>query len=496
MVYFPVDTYASAGGSVTITGLAVSDIEIYRLSDDTLRASDNGYTLLDTDGIDYKGHTGIHGFKVNTNDNSHASFWADGSVYLVIVDAITVDGETVRFSYLLPLGMSLRPTTAGRTAQTDASGYILLSVGAGTGQIGLTSGAVETDNTSRTASKADVSSLATQAKLLAYVQLMTRGDEAIETDNATELTEINADGGSGGGSFASDMDALEAIRDHGDQAWLTGAGAGATASYTEDTNWTRTTGDNDGGAASDTTTVNGTTFNTGETAAGVYLQVDVVFSITDGETGANLDVWGFYDGGGQHYIQILAKDTASGLYEPIGTMGSETVVDKHSFTLSPGHTDTGADTITIRFLHQGGNGNASHVFSVDKAQVNTITPATPAPSADSIADAVWDEIETGHVGDGKAGKQLWTVLNTLATPAQVNAEVLDVLNVDTFAEPGSVPAATASIVTMVHWLFTLGRNKITQTATTQTLRNDADDGNIGTSTVSDDATTFTRGEFS
>ncbi|KKL14537.1 hypothetical protein LCGC14_2514660, partial [marine sediment metagenome] len=69
----------------------------------------------------------------------------------------------------------------------------------------------------------------------------------------------------------------------------------------------------------------------------------------------------------------LAKDTLSGLYEPIGSMPNETTVDKHSFELSPGHTD--GVTVMLRFLHQGGNGNASHVFRVDKAQVNTITAA-------------------------------------------------------------------------------------------------------------------------
>ena len=47
------------------------------------------------------------------------------------------------------------------------------------------------------------SGLSTATKLLAYVQLLARGDGAIETDNATELTEINANGGSGSGSFST-----------------------------------------------------------------------------------------------------------------------------------------------------------------------------------------------------------------------------------------------------------------------------------------------------
>ncbi|MCK5605550.1 hypothetical protein KAR91_26895 [Candidatus Pacearchaeota archaeon] len=80
--------------------------------------------------------------------------------------------------------------------------------------------------------------------------------------------------------------------------------------------------------------------------------------------------------------------------------------------------------------------------------------------------------------------------------ANVNAEVVDVLTVDTFAEPSGVPAATSTLEDKLSWLFTLSRNKGTQTSTTKTLRNDADSGDIATATVSDAAGTFTRGEFS
>lgn len=88
-------------------------------------------------------------------------------------------------------------------------------------------------------------------------------------------------------------------------------------------------------------------------------------------------------------------------------------------------------------------------------------------------------------------------VNSLGTTAksEVNAEVLDVLTVDTFAEPGSVPSATATLKDKIGWMQALARNKITQTSTTQTLRNDGDSANISQSTVGDDGTTFTRGEF-
>lgn len=69
-----------------------------------------------------------------------------------------------------------------------------------------------------------IATLATLTKLLKYVQLLARKDAAIATDNATELTAINANGGSGAGSFDNTTDAEQALRDRGDAAWITATG--------------------------------------------------------------------------------------------------------------------------------------------------------------------------------------------------------------------------------------------------------------------------------
>lgn len=63
------------------------------------------------------------------------------------------------------------------------------------------------------------------------------------------------------------------------------------------------------------------------------------------------------------------------------------------------------------------------------------------------------------------------------------------------AEPTAVIGHTDTLAAKMDWLAALARNKVTQTATAQTLRNDADDSNIASAAVSDDGTTFTRGEF-
>lgn len=190
-----------------------------------------------------------------------------------------------------------------------------------------------------------------------------------------------------------------------------------------------------------------------------------------------------------------------------------------------------------------------------KAKTDNL-PAAPAatgdiPTAAAVADAVWDEATLGHTTSGTFGEQVKTdidailadtgtdgvVVNTFTTAgkaelqteaadaltaydpptntelvaeidavqadiaalnnisaADVNAQVLDVLTVDTFAELTDVPAATSTLKDKLAWLFMLARNRVTQTSTTLTVY--ADDGTtaLSTSTVSDVAGTFDRGE--
>lgn len=95
---FIFDSYAgSTGASITMTGIAVADINVYKDVSMTQRASTAGFALLDTDGIDIDGFTGIHGFSIDTNDNTDAGFFAAGSCYTVVVSSVTIDAQTVSF---------------------------------------------------------------------------------------------------------------------------------------------------------------------------------------------------------------------------------------------------------------------------------------------------------------------------------------------------------------------------------------------------------------
>ena len=164
-------------------------------------------------------------------------------------------------------------------------------------------------------------------------------------------------------------------------------------------------------------------------------------------------------------------------------------------------TEVSAIKTKTDFLPSATAGAAGGLFIAGSNAATSITTALTANITGNLSGSVGSV--TGAVGSvtGAVGSVTGNVTGSVGSlaaqaKADVNAEVLDVLVTDTFAESSAVPAATASLKDKIAWMATLSRNKVTQTATTQLVRNDADSGSIGTSTLSDDGTTFIRGEFS
>jgi hypothetical protein len=113
------------------------------------------------------------------------------------------------------------------------------------------------------------------------------------------------------------------------------------------------------------------------------------------------------------------------------------------------------------------------------------TDITATPTAGSIND-VLNDLDARLPGSGTL---------SILTAAAVNAEVVDALATDTYAEPGQgAPAATATLAAKIGYLYKAWRNKSTQTADTYTLFADDATTTDQKATISDDATTFTRGE--
>ncbi len=145
---------------------------------------------------------------------------------------------------------------------------------------------------------------------------------------------------------------------------------------------------------------------------------------------------------------------------------------------------------------------AAAVTTVNGLAAGVITAASIA--ADAITDAkVASDVTiasvTGAVGSvtGNVGGNVTGSVGSLGATAKsdVNAEVLDVLNVDTFAEIGQeTPAATQTLRKMIAFLYKAWRNVSTQTSSQYSLMGDDGTTVHQKAAVSDDGSTFTRGE--
>ena len=128
------------------------------------------------------------------------------------------------------------------------------------------------------------------------------------------------------------------------------------------------------------------------------------------------------------------------------------------------------------------------------AAIDAATFAAGAITATVIADGAIDAA-TFAAGAIDATAIAANAIGASELAADAVAEIADAVWDEAMVEPTAVPAVTGAMRAAIAWLLARDRNKLTQTATTTTLRNDADSGNVATSTVSDDGTTFTRGEW-
>ena len=130
---------------------------------------------------------------------------------------------------------------------------------------------------------------------------------------------------------------------------------------------------------------------------------------------------------------------------------------------------------------------AGGLVSADVTAISTDT--TAANNAESFFDG------TGYAGTNNVIPTVTDV--TTKTGYRLSATGVDDILDEVMTEPSATFTwAGATLRTVVAWLGALARNRRTTTATTETLRNDANDADISTSTVSDDATTFVRSEWS
>jgi hypothetical protein len=139
---------------------------------------------------------------------------------------------------------------------------------------------------------------------------------------------------------------------------------------------------------------------------------------------------------------------------------------------------------------------------------------TPAGVWSDLTTPAIQNAKVGHFGGTidttgfAAGQYVIRMAGTVSTAKEtatefcfeiVTYDISDAATVvwaQVLAELSSVPGVTASVKDALNWIFTLARNKRTQTNSTETVLKDDESTPLATSTKSDDGTTFTRGEYS
>ncbi len=183
--------------------------------------------------------------------------------------------------------------------------------------------------------------------------------------------------------------------------------------------------------------------------------------------------------------QTLSGTTVNDLTTKTGYALSAAGVDAIWDDAQAGHVTAGTFGL---FLDTTVSSRSSLTAAQVNAEVDSaLDTAIPAVNvADSVNDILLDRVKPN----------LDVVVSTRATPAQVKTQVVDALNVDTYAEPAQgTPAATNTLANKLSFLYKYLRNRITVTATTISVFNDDALTVDHKSTHSDDGTTYDRGEF-
>lgn len=364
------DTFdGGTGASITMTGIAVTDIEIYKDGSTTQRASDAGYTLLDTDGIDFDGITGIHGFSIDTGDNTDASFYTVGAWFTVVVSSVTVDAQTVNF-------------IAAQFRIMAAEGV------AGVPDVNTT----HVSDTAQTAGDIMADTNDIQSRLPAAL-VSGRMDASVGAMAANVITAA---------ATAADFGAEIA-----DAVW----DEDATGHQTQGT-----FGQAIGDPAADANTIYGAVVTA---AAGATIAADII--AVKAETASILTDTAEIGAAGAGLTVLATQasvDTIDGIVDSIlADTGTDGVVvaagSKTGYTLSAAGLADFFDTDT-------GTTYASAVAGSVVAEIADNAGGS-ALTAAAIADAVWDEAQADHVAAGSFGEVATEVASILVDTAEIGA---------------------------------------------------------------------------
>lgn len=460
--------------SVTITNLADTDIHIHKDDGTTQHSS---ATDVDVQ-IDFDGITGNHMVEIRTTN----AFFTTGADYFVRMEGTTVDGATIN-AWIGHFSIenrhsagALRPTTAGRTLDINATGEVAIDLDATSGALGTADfdadflaasliadnafvaanfAASSLDgkgdwNTTTPPTAAAIADQVWNEDATGHQTAGTFGEalgdplatgnsirDLVSTvDTVVDGIQTDLDNGTDGlGAIKTAVDGLNDLSTADVDARLAAIGLDHLINSALPTSWAVDVAAgsvfdqvaDDGTAVYDRTTDSlqaiADSGGGGPTAAQIADAVwdeDVDTSHqTAGTAGKKLD-----DAGGAADPWATALPGAYGA----GTAG-KIIGDNIDAPIST--VDTVVDGIQTD-LDNGTDGLGAIKTAVDAIP-------TSNPSAASIADAVWDEAATGHTDAGKAGEQLWT---------DVDAILADTNELQTDDVPGLIATAQADLDTL------------------------------------------------
>lgn len=343
----------------------------------------------------------------------------------------------------------VKSDTAAILLDTGTDGVVVAS-GSKTGyslaadQSGVTVGTV---NALGTQAKADVNAEVDTA--LADVNLDHLVKVAKDTDWATTVTKESIidlmTSKNTLQTFDRLSDSLEAVRDRGDEAWLTGASGAADKAYVHVASTGIVIGNVDGGTIADIDVAEGTAWIIGEiagaitypeTGGGQGIRVEISFAAGVGELPVSLNVWARYAGGAGHSINVYMYDYVGVGWELVGSIPNGAAIQNYSFPTHINHIN-GSGQMQVMFHHNDGTGVAAHALHLDKVEVENQTVVV-APTVSDIA-AVILATPANLLATDASGKVVASSVDALGTQAKadVNAEVDSALNT---AIPGSPTA--------------------------------------------------------
>ena len=228
------------------------------------------------------------------------------------------------------------------------------------------------------------------------------------------------------------------------------------------------------------------------TVDGVSVVGEVVQQFSIGRSAAAVDLANGTDG-----LSAIKAETALILTDTaeIGAAGAGlTAINLPNQTMDIVGNITGNLSGSVGSV-SGAVGSVSAAVTVGAINSNVISAATIA--ANAFEAGKFAAASLNGKGDWNIGKTGYSIAGSVTTldglnnvsTAQVNAEVLDVLNVDTFTEITGVPGFPSSIVGMVQRMYAVAVNGLTVTATKKKYLNAAGSAQFEKD-LSDDATTY------